>query len=192
METPNETLIKDKDLLKELERQRYRTGGANGMFHFEVRALIKKQEERDAQRAIKAAELAALPREKRRRAIVREVFENSPPSAADIRHIHSVLAICGLPYERLPVEEREYTRVQGNMGIMVQAGSILDSKGKWVQQPLPFGPKARLILMHLCSEAIRQKSAKVEIADTFTAFVRDMGFPDSGGKKGPLTAFREQ
>ena len=50
----------------------------------------------------------------------------------------------------------------------------------------------RIILMHLCSEAVRQKSATIDIADTFTGFVRDLGFPDSGGKKGPLTAFKEQ
>ncbi|NKL08485.1 hypothetical protein GFL39_26895 [Rhizobium leguminosarum bv. viciae] len=57
---------------------------------------------------------------------------------------------------------------------------------------MPFGPKARLVLMHLCSEAVRHKSPTIEIADNLTTFVRDMGFTDSGGKKGSLTAFKEQ
>ncbi len=190
MGKPDFDLIRDQDLRDELEGAR-----GNSIFEHVARTLVTRQERRDQERAAadkKALELAALPRETRRRAIIREVFENSPPTLADVRHIHSVLAICGLPYDRQPLSVREYSRVQGNMGIIVQAGSTLDAEGRVTHQALPFGPKARLILMHLCSEAIRQKSPKVEIADTFTAFVRDMGFPDSGGKKGPLTAFREQ
>jgi hypothetical protein len=192
MERPDESLIKDADLRRELERHRHRTGGANGMFHLEVRILIEKQEERDAERAKRAAELADMPREKRRRLIVREVFENAPPTPADLRHIHSVLAICGLPYDRQPIEQRDYFRQQGNMSIEVMAGHHRSENGEKILHPLPFGPKARLILMHLCSEAIRQKSPTIEIADTFTAFVRDMGFADNGGRGGALTAFREQ
>ena len=59
-------------------------------------------------------------------------------------------------------------------------------------QPLPFGPKSRLLLMHLCSESIRQKSATIEIADSLTGFIRDMGFAVTGGKRGTLHAFKEQ
>lgn len=190
-DAPDISLIRDPDLRKKLEYHRTRTGGV-GMFAFEARELIAEQQARDAAASARAAELAAMPREKRRRAQVLHHFLDEAPDAEDIRHLHSVLAICGLPYERIPVEVREFRRVQGNMGIQVQAGSTLLPNGTWVDQPLPFGPKARLILMHLCSEAIRQKSPTIEIAETFTAFVREMGFSDSGGKKGPLTAFKEQ
>ena len=103
-----------------------------------------------------------------------------------------MLAICGLPYDRLPLGQRDFERKQGNMALDVAAGFLRDPNGEKTMQPVPFGPKARLILMHLCSEAIRQKSPTIEIADTLTGFVRDMGFPKSGGKKGPLTAFKEQ
>ncbi len=82
------------------------------------------------------------------------------------------------------MEQREFRRVQGNMGIQVQAGSSLGPNGQWIDQPLPFGPKARLILMHLCSEAIKQNSPTIEIADTFTAFVREMGFSTAAAKRG--------
>ena len=108
-------------------------------------------------------------------------------AASDDRHIAAYL-----PYDRQSLNVREYERKQGNMAIDVQAGFLRDAHGKKLLQPLPFGPKARLILMHLCSEAVRQKSATIEIADTFTGFVRGMGFSDSGGKKGPLTAFKQQ
>lgn len=191
MERPDESRIRDKDLLKELKRHRGRSL-SQGMFDLEVTLLLEEQAKRDLAAEQRATELATMPRDKRRRALTQDHFLNEEPQAADIRHLHSVLAICGMPYDRLPLDVREYSREQGNMAIDVTAGSLRGPNGAKVLQPLPFGPKARLILMHLCSEAIRQQSPTIEIADTFTAFVREMGFSDSGGKKGPLTAFREQ
>lgn len=188
---PDLSLIRDKDLKEKLEYHRRRTGGV-GMFSYEARELIAEQNARDEAAQLRAAELASMPREKRRRAVVREVFEKTPPGRAEIRHIHSVLAICGLPHERQPITVREYSREQGRMALDVTAGYLRDPLGHKFQQPLPFGPKARLVLMHLCSEAVRQKCATIEIADTFTGFVRDMGFPTDGGKRGTLTAFKEQ
>lgn len=194
MTRPDDTLIRDADLLERVVAERAKGLGGPFLDAF-LRIQITEQERRDkAAEAAKAqaAAVAALPREKRRRQIIREVIEEKPPTIADVRHIHSVLAICGLPYERKPIEDRTFRRKQGNMSISLQAGSLTDPNGVEVDQPLPFGPKARLILMHLCSEAVKQKSPTIEIAETFTGFVRDMGFSKSGGKKGPLTAFREQ
>lgn len=190
MERPDESLIRDPDLRERLEKHR-------GTFVFDtyLRSLIADQQQRDEARAAeerKNKALAAMPREQRRRAVVREVIENAPPSPADVRHIHSVLAVCGLPYDRQPVGVRRFERRQGSMSLLINAGELTGPNEEWVEQPLPFGPKARLLMMHLCSEAIRQKSPTVEIADSLTGFIRDMGFPVTGGKKGTLTAFKEQ
>jgi hypothetical protein len=186
-----DALIRDEDLRADLAAARER----GFMWETFARSIVSIQQKRDVERAEaaeKAASLAAMPRDQRRRAIIREIFENEPPTSRDLRHIHSVLAICGLPTKRQPLDVRRYVKEQGQMSLAVYAQDLPNAEGKLVPQPLPWGPKARLILMHLCSEAVRQKSATIEIADTFTAFVRDMGFPDSGGAKGPLTAFREQ
>lgn len=171
--------IRDADLIAEMEAAR---GGAG--FEFKVLGLRARQRERDR--------LASMGRDARRRAIIQQELEDAAATREDMRHIHSVLAICGLPYKRLPPDVRDFERKQGNMALDVSAGFLRDTNGNKRLQPVPFGPKARLILMHLCSEAIRQKSATIDIAETFTGFVRDLGFPDSGGKKGPLTAFKEQ
>ncbi len=129
----------------------------------------------------------------RRRAMVRTALENSPLDKDDLRHIHSVLAICGLPYTRQPIEIREFERRQGRMSLVVEAGKLRNPEtGDRIAQPLPFGPKSRLLLLHLCSEAIRQKSATMEIADSLTGFIRDMGFAVTGGKRGTINAFKEQ
>jgi hypothetical protein len=172
--------IRDADLLAELERNR-----TNPVLEVVIRQLEQKQAKRD--------ELAAMPRDKRRRATTRHEIAEKAPELPDLRHIHSVLAVCGLPYRRQPLEKREFERRQGQMKLIVEAGNLTSpDSGSKVQQPIPFGPKARLLMMHLCSEAVRQKSATIAIADNLTAFMRDMGFPATGGKKGTLHAFKEQ
>jgi hypothetical protein len=186
MERPDATLIRDTDLKAELE-------AIKGSFLYDVQVslIVEKQRKRDKDTAARTA-LAALPRSKRLRVKTAVALSTTPVGLADMRHIHSVLAIASLPYRRLPPGTQHFARKQGRMAIDVAAGRLRDPVGNLVEQPIPFGPKARLILMHLCSEAIRQKSPTIDLAETFTAFVRDLGFPDSGGKRGTLTAFKEQ
>lgn len=174
-----EAKVRDRDLLKRIEESRGQAG-----YQFVLMECQMLQQERDL--------LKAMPRDKRRRLQTQDALAHEPVRMEDMRHIHSVLAICGLPYRRLPAEVRDFERRQGNMALDVTAGFLRGPDGSKLIQPIPFGPKARLILVHLCSEAIRQKSPTIDIADTFTGFVRDLGFADSGGIRGPLTAFKEQ
>ena len=171
--------IHDADLLAEFGVVRPRPG-----FNYIEMSLVARQKERD--------KLAALTTSQRRRAVTRTSFETQPASLDDLRHIHSVLAICGLPYKRLPIEVREFERRQGNMALDVSAGSLRNDRGVNIPQPLPFGPKARLVLMHLCSQAVYNRSPTIDLNETFTAFVRELGFNDSGGPRGALTAFKHQ
>jgi hypothetical protein len=78
------------------------------------------------------------------------------------------------------------------MSLIVEAGKLRTPDGRWELQPLPYGSRARLLLLHLCSEAIRQKTAVVDIEDSLTAFIKAMGFPVTGGKNGTLTSFKTQ
>ena len=177
---PDDTAIVDRDLVDALE-------GARGTPAFEFSRIkcLAEQERRNA--------LAALGRDKRRRLAARHMIESEPLSRDDLRHIHSVLAICGLPYRRLPESQREYERKQGRMALVVEAGKLRSAQtGERIAQPVPFGPKARLLMMHLCSEAVRQKSPVIEIADNLTSFMREIGYEPTGGKRGNLPAFKEQ
>lgn len=171
--------IRDPDLVARAEAAR-----GKGGFEFVVKQCQHEQQVRD--------QTIALPRDARRRQSTRESLEAARLDRQSLRHIHSVLAICGLPYTRQPVEVREYERNQGRMSLIVEAGKLRTPDGRWEAQPLPYGSRARLLLLHLCSEAIRQKSAVVEIEDSLTAFIRAMGFPVTGGKNGTLTSFKSQ
>ncbi|MEQ1718841.1 MAG: replication protein RepA [Hyphomicrobium sp.] len=117
---------------------------------------------------------------------------STPPIPDDLRHIHSVLAICGLPYARQPDTVRRFERQQGRMSLVVHAGELKGPDGKSVSQPLPYGSRARLLMLHLCSESIRQKSPTIQIEDSLSAFIRALGYPVTGGPRGTLTAFKQQ
>ena len=171
--------VSDADLIARVEEARGRAG-----FEFVLKQCQYEQEQRDR--------TVALPRDVRRRQEARDKLEAGQGDRQNLRHIHSVLAICGLPYTRQPVEIREYERTQGRMSLVVEAGKLRSPDGRWEAQPLPYCSRARLLLLHLCSEAIRQKTAVVEIEDSLTAFIRAMGFPVTGGKNGTLTSFKTQ
>jgi Plasmid encoded RepA protein len=171
--------VRDADLIARIE-------GARGSFtyDFTLRSCRNEQAQRDA--------LALLPRDARRRQELRNRLDLGAIDRQNLRHIHSVLAICGLPYTRQGIEVREFERTQGRMSLIVEAGKLQTPDGRWENQPLPYGSRARLLLLHLCSEAIRQKSAVVDIEDSLTAFIKAMGFPVTGGKYGTLTSFKAQ
>lgn len=191
MERTDESLIRDADLREQLEQAR-----GKFLFDIQLRAIVATQQERDRSRAAeaeKAAALAAMPREKRRRAVIREVIESdAAPSPDNLRYMPTPLAICGLPYKALPADQTEFERAQGRMAITVTAGKLRAPDGRRVQQPVPYGPKARLIMAHLSTEALRNNSPVVETSETLSGFMRDMGFEPRGGRNGNIEPFKEQ
>lgn len=130
---------------------------------------------------------------KRRRAQTARALKEQRFTDEDCHHIHSVLALCGLPYRRPPDGTRDFLQEYGRNSLVVTSGFLKNPvTGRMEPQGLPYGPKARLLLLHICSMAIRQKSAEIEIADSMTAFIRELGFAVTGGSRGTLGQFKEQ
>lgn len=176
--------ITDKDLKEQLEQ-------AQGSFTFDVmrRHLEDVQRERDETRARRAGMTAV----ERRRDEIRERLADEDFKDEDRYHVHSVLALCGLPYRRPPDQAREYLREYGRNSLVVQAGYLKDPhSGRMESQGLPYGPKARLLMLHICTTALRQNNHKIEIADSMSAFIRDLGFAVTGGQRGTIAQFKEQ
>ena len=109
--------IRDADLIDELEAAR-----GTSAYEFTRIRLTARQSERDR--------LAILTPNQRRRSATRSAFEAAPPTTDDLRHVHSVLAICGLPYKRMPIDVRMFERRQGNMALDVSAGQLRDDRGE--------------------------------------------------------------
>jgi len=109
----------------------------------------------------------------------------------EITFLHSTLCQTCLPHRAPPDDAREWRRQQGRARLLVHAGAAWHAPtSEWVYPGLPFGPKARMILMHLSSEALKARSPVVEVEASLTAFVRRVQARPPTGPE--LTAFKEQ
>lgn len=95
----------------------------------------------------------------------------------DPAFLHAVLCQLGLP--RSPSQDRSFVRSSGSASLRVDAGQWYDGR-HWVDMPLPSGTRPRLVLFHVCSEAIRTKSPVVEVEQSTSAFLKRLGIAKGG------------
>jgi len=102
---------------------------------------------------------------------------------------HAVLVHCGLPYRNPGDDARHFTRSSGAFSLRIEAGALPAPGGGFVEVGMPYGARARLLLLHLCADAVKQQSPVVEVADSFTAFAKSIGLNTSGRN---LRSLRDQ
>lgn len=103
-------------------------------------------------------------------------------------YLHSVLAQCGMP--RRKVAGDTYERTNGNVSLLMKAGELWDeTTGTWQPQPLPYGTRPRLALIHISAEAVRTRSPMVEVGHSVHDFLRRLGI-DTNGRE--YTSFQRQ
>ncbi len=107
--------------------------------------------------------------------ITQRVFGDQPKL-----YNHAVLCAVGLPYRNPGDDVRVFQRASGNVSLRMEAGAVPVPGGGWDDVGLPYGSKSRLLLLHLCSEAIRQQSPNLEVENSFTSFARSIGLDTSG------------
>ncbi|MDH2910091.1 MAG: replication protein RepA [Candidatus Eremiobacteraeota bacterium] len=111
------------------------------------------------------------------RPVQQRLFDEIATREADGNEIgfhHSTLCQIGLPHKD-PGDVRIWERQQGRARLYVQSLIAVDPRsGARVEPGLPFGEKARLMLMHFNSEAVRNQSPVVEVEDSMTAFVSSL------------------
>ncbi len=95
----------------------------------------------------------------------------------------------GLPRKR--VNDRVFQRTNGNATIILEAG-YLRIGGQVTEQQLPYGTHPRLIMVHLSSEAVKNKTPVVEVGSSTREFLRRLGIGEGGGPRGGLTSFKNQ
>lgn len=96
-----------------------------------------------------------------------------PDDPREILYQHTVFCQTALPYRDAGDETRLWERSNGNVHLMVKAGHAMHpAERRLVPLGLPFGPKARLVLMHINQRALLTQSPHIEAEDSLTAFVR--------------------
>lgn len=124
------------------------------------------------------------------------------PTADDLSFLHSGLCQTCLPHSRPSSNIAVWRRSSGRFSLIVTPGVMddtpLSTRGR---QPtpseiermyvgVPYGSKARLILIYLQTEGMRSRT--VALGPTLSAFLRSLGLPVSGGPRGSIQAIREQ
>lgn len=157
--------------------------------------------------SLRRAELeGASPAERRR---LRERLEVAHqllidlPAIDDIAFLHSGLCQTYLPHTR-PKENHAVWRREAGRFTLIVAPGVLDERRRDgnasrrstpheasdLYVGVPFGPKARLILIYLQTEG--RKSRVVNMGPSMSAWIRSLGLAVTGGQKGTINAVREQ
>ena len=153
-----------------------------------MRELIEQLEIFGLEETRRIAATASTGRERSRqlkRVEVAHDLMSDLPGSDDLSFLHSGLCQTCLPHSRPTENNALWHRKSGRFSLTVQPGSI---EGRWVG--VPYGPKARLILIHLQTEGM--KSRTVNLGASFSAFMRSMGLAVTGGQRGTIGAVREQ
>src|SRR3954453_10983629 len=79
--------------------------------------------------------------------------------ADDLVFIHTIMAQCALPAAKPPKNAMVWERRQARATRLAEGGRVINPKtGHFEPLGLPYGPKARLLLMRLNSEAVGRHS----------------------------------
>src|SRR4051794_40159569 len=136
----------------------------------------------------KQREHLTLTRKQERLIETSGAIRSAPPERIDF--LHTVQCQCGIPYRNPGDAVREWDRKQGGAVMRIEAGAAIDPRtGEFVKLGLPYGEKPRLVLIHLASEAVRTRSAVVDVEDSMTAFARSLGVEPNGQQ---LKAMKDQ
>ena len=135
-----------------------------------------------------APEPLAQRRHTRRFAAADTLWGPTQAAGGDVGFLHSFLAQVGLPRKRVTNPDGSpalwYERRSGNCALAVQAGKI-DNGKEFVLQPIPYGPKPRLMLMDICTRAVQARSAEVDLEPSVRQYLaKRLGTGWGGGRIG--------
>src|SRR3712207_567739 len=98
---------------------------------------------------------------------------------AEIGFLYSGWAQAALPHKRLP-DDALWQVKNERVTLIVQPGVRAVEAGPPVSVGVPFGSRARLILLYLQSEALRTGSREIELGRSLHAWLRRLGIPIGG------------
>jgi hypothetical protein len=109
--------------------------------------------------------------------------------AATIDFQHAALCQAGIPRSRTP--GRLFERHSGFVSVRLEAGALFDGE-RFIEQPLPYGTRPRLMLVYASGYALRYRTREIDLGSSLREFMGRLGLDDSGGERGNYRAMREQ
>src|SRR6476659_5422524 len=113
----------------------------------------------------------------------RPVVEAAATYMADedsgIGFLYSGWCQAALPHRRLP-DEQGWQITGERVTLVVEPGMKAGPAGKPIHIGVPYGSRARLILLYLQSEALRTGSREIELGRSLHAWLRRLSIPIGG------------
>jgi hypothetical protein len=104
------------------------------------------------------------------------IWADQLDTSPEITFQHTVLCQVSLPYHDPGDDIRRWQRGQGAVRLEVEAGRAYHPRVEdYVDVGLPFGPKPRLVLAFLNSYALRHHTPEIDVGNSLTKFVKDIG-----------------
>ncbi len=112
----------------------------------------------------------------------KQIQAEGAKDAGALSFMARMLVLATLPHSN-PGRVPQFSRENGHFKLVVQPGPDMG---------IPYGSYPRLVLAWLTSEAVRTKSPELELGDSLTAFMNELGLTPTGGRWGTITRLREQ
>jgi hypothetical protein len=140
----------------------------------------------------RAAAVIRNPNERRRELdrIAAASAALSEPAEDDLAFSHSGLCQTCLPHARPASNDLIWQRDSGRFHLMVSPGVVRGPDGRASRVGVPYGTRARLIMIFLQTEGVRGRT--VSLGPSMSAWIRSLGLPVTGGPRGTIQAIREQ
>ena len=108
-------------------------------------------------------------------------------------YLHSGFCLVALPHAKPKDDHASYVLRNGKFSLILQPKAIgADEDGEIERAGLPYGPKARLILMYVQSYAMRHRTRTIVLGESMSEWLRRLGLTPSGGERGTIGAVQEQ
>ncbi|MBP2231257.1 replication protein RepA [Azospirillum agricola] len=118
-----------------------------------------------------------VPEEDRRLVdLAAEILAN-PSSAFNITY--SGFCLTALPHKALG-DSAKWERQGHNVSLLIEPGSLPDGRGGFKQFGVPYGSRARLIMLYLQTRAIQTGCPEVELGGSMRDWMSRMGVPIGG------------
>jgi hypothetical protein len=118
---------------------------------------------------------------------------SEPPAPS---FLHSALCAMSLPVRRPADDQAPIIRQDGQYTLVITPKAVLehaDGQQRLTVLGVPYGSLPRLVLIHIMTEAVRNRSRQVVLGTSFTDWMRQMGFRTiSYGPRGSATLIRQQ
>lgn len=110
----------------------------------------------------------------------------------DVSFLHAGFCMAALPHRRPANDLEPWIRTNGRFKLAIWPGKMLRADGGYSEVGIPYGTRARLILLYLMTTAMRTGSRFVPMEKSMSAWLRKIGLPVTGGPRGTIKPVREQ